>query len=103
MIDQDKINMLKVDIPEEFMKDSNIEIIKSPRTWQEHLLQSKNLKINNAIVCLDSAEDRIAAQAALPRRILNAWTQQESIGISRHFDFLNSPCLTCLYIPDEKK
>ena len=57
--DQQGKDMLKVDIAEEFMKNSNIKIVKSPRTWQEHILQSNNWKIRNVVVCLDSAEDRI--------------------------------------------
>jgi hypothetical protein len=51
-------------------------------------------------VALDSAEDRIAVQAALPRRVLNAWTQAGDLGISRHDLLGDRACLACLYLPE---
>jgi len=100
---QQNIEKLKIDVAEEFMKNTPIQIIKSPRTWREHLINSNNWDIERVAVCVDSAEDRIEVQAALPKTIFNAWTQQESIGVSRHIDFLNAPCLACLYLPIHKK
>ena len=52
-------------------------------------------------VALDTASGRIAVQASLPRRLLNAWTQPGDLGASRH-DFLSGPCLACLYLPEGK-
>lgn len=51
------------------------------------------------LVALDSARDRIAVQAALPRWIANAWTQPGDLGLSRHAAFGQSSCLACLYMP----
>ena len=51
------------------------------------------------LLALDSAKDRRAAQASLPRRIANAWTQPGDLGVSRH-DFLAGACVNCLYLPD---
>lgn len=46
---------------------------------------------------VDSAKDRIAIQAALPEKIINAWTQQGDLGVSRHFNFIKDACLACVY------
>lgn len=48
---------------------------------------------------LDTAAARIGVQAALPRRIYNAWTQPADVGWSRHESFGEEPCLACLYVP----
>lgn len=51
------------------------------------------------LLALDSARDRRAAQASLPRWIANAWTQPGDLGVSVH-DFLGGACVACLYLPD---
>lgn len=51
------------------------------------------------LLALDSARDRRAAQASLPRWVANAWTQPGDLGVSSH-NFLDGACVTCLYLPD---
>jgi hypothetical protein len=51
------------------------------------------------LLALDSARDRRAAQASLPKWVANAWTQPGDLGVSTH-DFLNGACVSCLYLPD---
>lgn len=53
------------------------------------------------IVALDSARDRRAVQATLPRWIANAWTQPGDLGVSEHPWTTDGACLRCLYLPDE--
>ena len=62
-------------------------------------LEKKNHKVDNLLLALDSAKDRCAAQASLPRRVANAWTQPDDLGVSSH-DFLEGACVNCLYLPD---
>ena len=62
-------------------------------------LQKKSHKVDNLLLALDSAKDRCAAQASLPRRVANAWTQPGDLGVSSH-DFLEGACVNCLYLPD---
>jgi hypothetical protein len=52
-----------------------------------------------AIVALDSARDRRAVQASLPRWIANAWTQPGDLGVSTHPWTEAGACLSCLYLP----
>jgi hypothetical protein len=53
------------------------------------------------LLALDSARDRVAAQAALPRAVANAWTQPGDLGVSLHSRFGGEgACVSCLYLPD---
>jgi hypothetical protein len=52
-----------------------------------------------AIVALDSARDRRAVQASLPKWIANAWTQPGDLGVSTHPWTETGACLSCLYLP----
>jgi hypothetical protein len=52
------------------------------------------------LVAVDSAADRRAIQASLPRWIVNAWTQAGDLGIGLHeFRNVAAPCLYCAYLP----
>lgn len=52
---------------------------------------------------LDSARDRVAAQASLPGWVANAWTQPGDLGISTHSTFgRDGACVSCLYLPTGK-
>lgn len=65
-------------------------------------LQMKRHRVENLVLALDSGKDRCAAQASLPLRIANAWTQPGDLGVSVH-DFLEGACVSCLYLPDSKQ
>lgn len=60
--------------------------------------ERRGYKTDLLLLALDSANARCEAQASLPRRIINAWTQPDDLGISVH-DFLNGACVNCLYMP----
>lgn len=62
-------------------------------------LESKKHRVDRLLLALDSARDRRAGQASLPRWVANAWTQPGDLGLSTH-DFLNGACVCCLYLPD---
>ena len=65
-------------------------------------LQKKRHRVGNLLLALDSGKDRCAAQASLPLRIANAWTQPGDLGVSVH-DFLVGACVSCLYLPDSRQ
>lgn len=53
------------------------------------------------LLALDSAADRIGAQASLPRFVANAWTQRGDLGVSSHSPFGgDGACVSCLYLPE---
>ena len=54
------------------------------------------------LLAVDSARDRVSAQAMLPRFIANAWTQPGDLGVSAHSRFGgDGACVACLYLPTE--
>lgn len=103
MASQHDVNKLKVTQAKEFMSNSKLIIKEKPFTWEEYMHERKDWLIRNIAVSVDSAKDRIIIQGSLPKKIFNEWTQPASLGVSRHLDFVNEACLTCLYIPDSKR
>ena len=70
-------------------------------TWASFLC-ANGYKWERVLVALDSAHDRRAVQASLPRWIANAWTQIGDLGVSSHSFLGQDACLACLYLPTEK-
>lgn len=92
---QDDVNKLKTELAAVFLHQPSVR--SHPVPFDTYLLRRGNWDIFRAAVCVDSAEDRRMVQGSLPKRIINAWTQQEQCGLSRHFDFIQEPCVVCLY------
>lgn len=87
----------KGELAHSFLQQPELRIRVSPLPWSAHAC-AMNWRLERVGVALDTAEDRIALQASLPRWVANAWTQTGDLGISRH-DFLHGACLACLYWP----
>jgi hypothetical protein len=89
----------KVKIAENLFQDTEIELYTFESKWAEYLNLNGNWK--NELVCVgvDSAKDRITIQSSLPKSILNAYTENNRIGITRHSNFVESACLSCDFIP----
>jgi ThiF family len=65
---------------------------------------ARHYGLGTVMVALDSARDRRAVQSSLPRRVINAWTQQGDLGVSVHAPFgSGGACLECLYLAQGKK
>jgi hypothetical protein len=71
-----------------------------PMTWADFMDQADRSP-ELALVAVDSAADRRAVQASLPRWIINAWTQTGDLGVSVHQFLGDGACLRCLYLPVE--
>ena len=65
-------------------------------------LEREGSRTDVLLLALDSAGDRRAAQASLPRRIANAWTQPGDLGVSVH-NFSRGACVSCLYLPNSQQ
>ena len=102
LAEEKHIESFKVHIAENLFRDTEIELNPFEGDWAEYLNSNKNW--NNELVCIgvDSAKDRIAIQSSLPKSILNAYTERDLIGITRHSNFIESACLTCVFIPHQK-
>jgi hypothetical protein len=63
-------------------------------------VEARGHAADSMLLALDSAADRRAAQASLPRWIANAWTQPNDVGVSVHPSFgSGGACVACLYLP----
>jgi hypothetical protein len=90
----------KVTTAEQFFKtQNNLKIESHVGNWSNYIEKRGDWEIKSVAVGIDNERDRIGIQSSLPCTILNAFTEVESIGITRHFDFINDPCLACSYIP----
>jgi hypothetical protein len=92
------VGAAKVDIAERFLGD-RLKISREAVPWAKFVAERGDAW-DRVVVSLDSARDRRAVQASLPRWIANAWTQPGDLGVSVHpWDDVGA-CLSCLYLPD---
>lgn len=68
-------------------------------TWADYVASRGSHDFDLVATALDSARARVEVQGALPRRIVNAWTQPGDCGVSRHSFLGQDACLACLYLP----
>jgi Prokaryotic E2 family C/ThiF family len=95
---RDHVGRVKVDLLADAFANG-IESVSHEVRWADFAEQN-GYDWRYALVALDSAADRRAVQAALPERILNAWTQPGDLGVSHHGRFSGAgACLCCLYLP----
>lgn len=83
----------------QFPGRSAIGITEHPVTWAGFLAARGSHHLDLVATALDSAKARVEVQGALPRRIVNAWTQPGDCGVSRHAFRGEQACLACLYLP----
>lgn len=80
--------------------ESAVTVRPHSTTWGRYItMRGPGSPLHTVAVAVDSARDRIAVQAALPRQVFNAWTQTGDLGVSRH-RFGAGACLACLYMRD---
>jgi len=93
------VGTAKVELAHRALANSGIKVHPHEKRWGAYLAGRKKWDLPVVAAAVDSAEDRVAIQASLPRLALNAWTQALDLGVSRH-DFVGSQaCLACLYLP----
>jgi hypothetical protein len=95
---QRHVGQTKLNLAHEAFAGGDIKPRLIHATWAEFVQGLGHAPLDRVAAALDSAHDRVQVQAALPRRVFNAWTQTGDLGVSRH-DFLEGPCLACLYLP----
>ena len=104
LTNQKSIGRPKVELIADFFANSGLQVENiPPMNWEAYVQSKETRQFENILICVDNANDRIMVQGALPKKIFNAWTQNENLGISRHIDFINDPCLCCLYFPAGQK
>lgn len=96
-------NEIKVEIAKKYFNQANLNVVPYKCNWDNYLNTINDWNINCVAVGIDNVKGRIGIQSTLPRTIFNAFTETESLAISRHNDFINEACLSCSYIPLKKQ
>ncbi len=100
---EDDENKEKVIIAKEHFLQNNINILPFKGTWKDYVNERNEWNIECVAVGIDNENDRIGIQSTLPLIIFNSFTELELIGITRHLDFINEPCLACSYITTSER
>jgi molybdopterin/thiamine biosynthesis adenylyltransferase len=95
----DDENAVKVELAAKEFCGSKIRAMPFSLKWADYVAQIGHHRFDRVAVALDSAPDRVQVQGSLPRRIINSWTQEGALGISRHAFDGDAACLACLYLP----
>lgn len=103
MFSEEDINQSKVSLALDKFKNSKIKVRPFSMTWAYYLQERNKWDIETVAVAIDNKKDRIGIQSSLPKKIFNAYTESNFLGVARHLDFTNSACLACGYIPSQKE
>ena len=96
---QKDVDRPKSHLARALLKRERLRVPSHPVKWSDYVGGRQKRTFERVAVALDNAADRISLQASLPRWIVNAWTQQFDLGISRHEFGDGKACLACLYMP----
>lgn len=97
---QEHVRQSKVDVLKAMIEaNSALTVQAVSEKWQNAASSLTQEQLTLVATAIDSEIERLQIQSILPKKILNAWTSPACIGVSRHLDFMNKVCLSCLYIP----
>lgn len=99
MMVQSDVGSAKVEVAATLLAGTGLRVVPHRATWGAYLAARDDWRLERVAVALDTARDRVAVQGALPRWIVNAWTQEGDLGVSRHGFVDGRACLACLYLP----
>jgi hypothetical protein len=102
LADYADINASKVAIGVRTLAHTHFKATAHPTTLEEFAQYPQNRTIPVTVISVDNIEGRRAAQALLPRLIVNGWTGGQSLGASWHVFSRDAACLACLYQPRGK-
>jgi hypothetical protein len=107
LTDQDSVGKPKTEIAKRVLDKTGLEVFAFPQKFGDYVWDHRTgHRFETIAISVDNIPDRLAAQAVLPRLIMNAWTSEEDagwLGVSRHwFDGPNG-CLACVYLPKMKR
>ncbi|WP_162428189.1 E2 ligase fold family C protein [Pontibacter pudoricolor] len=100
---QEHVEQQKVSVIRNLLeKHSELQVEPLQLKWQNAANTLDKEQIKLVVTAIDTTQERLEIQSLLPKEILNAWTSPEGIGISRHLNFTEDVCLSCLYLPRHK-
>lgn len=93
-------NIGKVSLAKRQLEKSKLQVKLWPCTIEDFAQEYKRIrKLPTICISTDNIEGRRAAQALLPRLVINGWTSDNGLGASWHRFLGNKACLGCLYHP----
>ena len=95
----DDVGIAKVSIGKREFAITGLQIEAIQLSLDQFAQERGGLDIHTLVISLDNMEGRRAAQALLPRLIVNGWTGDRALGASWHLFDRNAACLACLYHP----
>jgi hypothetical protein len=99
LFDESNVGAKKVQIARGAFSQTSLSLEVTEGRWDDFVFRRGDSFINCVGVGIDNEKDRIGIQSSLPRTIYNAFTEAESIGITRHTNFGSDACLACSYVP----
>jgi molybdopterin/thiamine biosynthesis adenylyltransferase len=88
------IGMPKVEVVRKRVRNSIINVLPFNKKFQQYGYEND---LDLVIAAVDDAEARWDIQLAFPKILLNGGMFANGFTISRHDDFLNKPCLGCVF------
>jgi hypothetical protein len=89
----------KVNLAERALIGTQLVVEPYKKSLEEFAEGSATDRTPTTVVSVDNVDGRRAAQALLPRLVINGWTGGEALGTSWHMFSRESACLACLYHP----
>ena len=99
LTDQSHVGQDKVHLAKASLAGSTLNVLAHKSRWDAYLELRNDWSLPCVAAAVDSPADRRAIQASLPKITLNAWTQPQDLGSSRHSFIGEEACLACLYLP----
>ena len=99
LTDGTSIGLSKVGLVETASSGSQYSVNTFCEKWAKYL-ETSDWHFPRLAVAVDTIGERINIAGSLAKEVLNAWTQADEVGISRHFHFGDQACLSCLYFPE---
>ncbi len=89
----------KVDLAKALLSSSQTRSAAHKVNLDEFVKSDATLEIPTLIISVDNVDARRAAQALLPKMVINGWTGEQALGTSWHVFSRDAACLACLYHP----
>lgn len=100
---EDDVDKYKTDYLKDIFEYTFIKAKAHSMDWSSFISARANWNIDCVLVGIDNLEDRIGIQSSLPKSIINAFTEDSTLGITRHYDFNDKACLACSNFPLKPK
>lgn len=93
------VSRSKVQLARQMLHETALTVEGCQTSLEQFADGRKGIDIPTICISVDNVETRRAAQALLPRLIVNGWTGDQALGASWHVLSRDAACLACLYQP----